>query len=178
MTVQSPMTGSTMDRRLRPFALGLALLDRGVAWVVIAMMAVMVTIVSAQVFLRYVLNSSIGWADEVSRLAFIWAIFLAIPLGVKVGAHIGIEMLTSRLRPRLQETLERAIAAVCVGLMLLVCYQAAVITIEQWDEKMASLELSAALFILAVAIGAAHSALHLFWIVLTGRPRSATMATE
>ena len=35
---------------------------------------------------------------------------------------------------------------------------------------MASLEFSAAWFILALAVGCAHSALHLLWIVLTGKP--------
>jgi TRAP-type C4-dicarboxylate transport system permease small subunit len=39
----------------------------------------MVAVVSAQVALRYGFNRSIDWADEVGRLAFVWAIFLAIP---------------------------------------------------------------------------------------------------
>lgn len=41
----------------------------------------MVATVTAQVVLRYGLNLSIDWADEVSRLAFVWSIFLAVPLG-------------------------------------------------------------------------------------------------
>ena len=38
------------------------------------------------------LNSSIGWADEMSRLTFVWSIFLGIPLGIRAGAHIGMEL--------------------------------------------------------------------------------------
>jgi hypothetical protein len=47
-----------------------------------------------------------------------------------------------------------------------------VITWDQWDEQMASVNASAALFILALAVGGFHSALHLVWIVLTGKPQA------
>lgn len=157
----------------------LALLDRLAGWTIIVMMSVMVTVVSAQVFMRYVLNSSIGWADEISRLTFVWSIFLAIPLGIRAGAHIGIELLTARLPAPLQAVLARAIAAVGAALMALVAWESAKISIEQWDEKMASTDFSAAIFILALALGCAHSALHLAWIVLTGPPtRRLAIATE
>ena len=145
-------------------------LDRVAGVTIIVAMVVMVGVVSAQVFLRYALNSSFGWADEVSRLTFVWSIFLAIPLGVRAGAHIGIEILVTRLAPAARSALARAVALVGCGLMLIVGYESVVITIDQWDEKMASLELSAALFIVAVAIGALHAALHLAWITITGNP--------
>ena len=140
------------------------------AWTIVGLIAVMVAVVSAQVFLRYALNSSLGWADEVSRLMFVWSIFLAIPLGIKLGVHIGIEMLTARLPAAVQEVLARLVALVSAALMALVAYEAAVITWDQWDEQMASVNASAALFILALTVGCAHSALHFLWIVLAGKP--------
>ena len=63
--------------------------------------------------------------------------------------------------------------------MLLVAWQSAVMAFDQWDELMASMEASAAWFIVAVCVGCAHAALHLAWIVLTGKPQmSASTATE
>jgi TRAP-type transport system small permease protein len=150
--------------------LGLAALDVAAAWTIVTLVAVMVAVVSAQVFMRYALNSSIGWADEVSRLMFVWSIFLAIPLGIRLGAHIGIEMLTARLPAPVRDVLARAVAFLGAALMALVCYEAAVITWDQWDEQMASVNASAALFILALFVGCGHAALHLAWIVLAGRP--------
>jgi TRAP-type C4-dicarboxylate transport system permease small subunit len=164
----SPVPGTGWRRH---YANGLAALDVAAAWTIVALMAVMVTVVSAQVFMRYALNSSIGWADEVSRLMFVWSIFLAIPLGIKLGVHIGIEMVTARLPARVQDALGRAVALAGAALMALVCYEAAIITWSQWDEQMASVDASAALFILALAAGGAHSALHLLWIVLAGKPK-------
>ena len=154
----------------RPYAFGLAVLDVAAAWMIVGLVTVMVAVVSAQVFMRYALNSSIGWTDEVSRLMFVWSIFLAIPLGIKLGVHIGIEMVTARLPAMLQDMLARLVALLCAALMALVCYEAAVITRDQWDEQMASVNASAALFILALAVGCGHSALHFLWIVLAGRP--------
>jgi TRAP-type C4-dicarboxylate transport system permease small subunit len=146
-------------------------LDVAAAWTIVALMAVMVAVVSAQVFMRYALNSSIGWADEVSRLMFVWSIFLAIPLGIKLGVHIGIEMVTARLPAAVRGPLARAVAAASAALMALVCYEAIVISWDQWDEQMASMNASAGLFILALAVGCGHSALHLIWIALTGKPK-------
>jgi TRAP-type C4-dicarboxylate transport system permease small subunit len=164
----SPVSGTGWRRH---YANALAALDVAAAWMIVGLMAVMVVVVSAQVFMRYALNSSIGWADEVSRLMFVWSIFLAIPLGIKLGVHIGIEMFTARLPAGVQDALARAVALVSAALMALVCYEAIVISWDQWDEQMASVNASAALFILALAVGCGHSALHLLWIVLSGKPQ-------
>jgi TRAP-type transport system small permease protein len=164
---------------LRPFARVLLALDTVAGWSIVVLISAMVVIVAVQVFLRYVTNTSLGWADEVSRLTFVWSMFLAIPLGIRAGVHIGMELLTSRLAPTVQNALARLMAAVAAALMVLVAYQAAVVAYDQWDEKMASLEASAAWFIVAVAIGCAHSALHLAMIIVHGKPVPAgPIATE
>lgn len=147
---------------------GLALLDRLVGGTVIAAMAAMVVVVSLQVLLRYVFNTSLDWAEDVARLLFVWSIFLAIPLGVKQGSHIAIELLTLHLRPAAQAYLFRAMALGCAALMAVVCYQAALLTVQQWDEFMPTLNVTAALFMVPVAFGAAHSALYFAKLAVSG----------
>ena len=88
------------------------------------------------------------------------------------ASHIGMEILTSRLPAPVQGALARLMAAIAAALMVLVAWQSAVVAFDQWDEKMASIEASAAWFIVAVAIGCAHSALHLVLIVLDGKPQA------
>ena len=164
---------------LRPYARFLMTLDTAAGWLIVGLISVMVIVVSVQVLLRYAVNSSLGWADEVSRLTFVWSMFLAIPLGIRAGVHIGIEVVTARLPEGARDALARAMAAIATALMILVTWQSVVVAFDQWDEKMASLEASAAWFIVAVAVGCAHSALHLILIVLDGRPaQSLTVATE
>lgn len=164
---------------LRPYARLLLALDTAAGWTIVALLSAMVVVVAVQVFLRYVTNTSLGWADELSRLTFVWSIFLAIPLGIRAGVHIGMEIVTGRLPARVQDLLARAMAAIAASLMVLVTWQAVAVAYDQWDEKMASLEASAAWFLVAVAIGCAHSALHLVMIVVHGRPTQAiAVATE
>jgi TRAP-type C4-dicarboxylate transport system permease small subunit len=157
------------QRWLRPFGALLARLDTAAGWAIVALMTVMVGVVSLQVAMRYLLNSSIGWADELSRLTFVWSIFLGIPLGIRAGAHIGMEIVTARLPGPVRGALARFMAVVAAALMILAAYEAATVAWDQWDEKMASFEASAQWFLVALAVGCAHSALHLVWIALAGR---------
>lgn len=159
-----------MARRgpLRPFALALASVDVVAAWAIVVAVCFMVAIVGVQVVLRYLFNSSLSWSEELSRLAFIWAMFLGIPLGVRYGAHIGINVLTVRLPELQRRLLARGVALVGAAMMCLVAWQSVRIAWEQWDEFMVSVDLSSGWFMLAVAFGAAHSMLHLLWIVLHG----------
>jgi TRAP-type transport system small permease protein len=161
----SPMRGS---RPLRPLAHVIAGLDVAVGWSLVLMISVMVAVVSAQVALRYVLNSSIDWADELARLCFVWSIFLAIPLGLKGGGHIGIEMVAARLPPRLKRAVACGVAVIGACLLLLVAFESAVMAWDQWDELMASMQASAAWFLVPLVIAGVHGALHLIWQAITG----------
>jgi TRAP-type C4-dicarboxylate transport system permease small subunit len=146
-------------------------LDAIVAMLVILAMAGIVTTISEQVFLRYALNSSFDWAEEVSRLLFVWSIFLAIPLGVKQGAHVGIDLLTSHWPPSASTALFRVTSLIGIALMGVVAWQAAILTRDQWDEPMTTLDFSIGLFMLPLAIGAAHAILHLLIAAIDGAPR-------
>jgi TRAP-type C4-dicarboxylate transport system permease small subunit len=163
---------------LRPLAAAIAALDVAASWTIVVLLSAMVAVVSAQVFLRYAFNSSLGWADEISRLTFVWTIFLAIPLGIKAGVHIGMEILTQRLPLSLQDSLARLMAAAGAGLMLLVAWQSALLATDQWDELMASADASASWFIVPLVLGCAHSALHLLWITLTGKHKPEADMTD
>jgi TRAP-type transport system small permease protein len=161
----APMRG---NKPLKPLAHAIATLDVAVGWSLVGMVSVMVAVVSTQVALRYLFNSSIDWADELARLCFVWSIFLAIPLGLKSGAHIGIEMIASRLPQPFQSLVARTVAVLGAGLLLLVAWESAVMAWEQWDELMASMPASAAWFIVPLAICGVHGALHLLWQAFTG----------
>lgn len=148
----------------------LALMDRAIMAALLISVTVMVSVVSAQVALRYGLNRSLDWADEVSRLAFVWSIFLAIPLGVRQGAHIGIDIVVSKMPAALQKLLRRAAAALSAAMMFAIAWAALGVAHEQWDELMSTLDWSVGWFIVPVGIGALLSAVHLVRIVIAGPP--------
>lgn len=153
-------------------------LDQLVTGLLLAAVAVMVGVVSAQVALRYGFNRSIDWADEIGRLAFVWSIFLAIPLGVRQGAHIGIDIVSDKLPEAWRGMLKRAGAAVCALMMFAIAWAALGVAREQWDELMATLDWSVGWFIVPVGMGALLSALHLLRIVVVGPPAAQVGGAE
>src|SRR5471030_2796358 len=99
-------------------------IDRASRWVIVGASAAMITVVTVQVLLRYAFNSSIDWSDEVSRLLFVWCMFLAIPLGIREGAHVGIELLTVHIPEKPRALLAKACALTAAAMMAVVCWQA------------------------------------------------------
>lgn len=156
----------------------LDLLDRAVTGALLVAVTTMVGVVSAQVALRYGLNQSIDWADEISRLAFVWSIFLAIPLGVRQGAHIGIDMVVMKFSPAVQQLLRRVAALISALMMGVIAWAALRVAIEQWDEMMSTLDWSVGWFIVPVGVGAALSALHLVRIAIQGPPDAVVGGAE
>ena len=153
----------------------LARLDRVARWTIIVTTAAMIIVVSVQVFLRYIFNTSIDWSDEISRLLFVWCMFLAIPLGIREGAHVGVELLVSHFPPALRRQIARAMSGVGIVLMGIVFYQTVVIAYETWDELLPTVNLSTNWFLVPLALCAAHSILHL--IQLLWRDAVRTVAT-
>lgn len=141
---------------------------RMVGWVdsvtygaIVLAMGLMTVIVSSQVFMRYVMSSSIDSADELSRLCFIWAIFLAIPHGVKHGVHVGIDLFTMMMPEKLREALFRIMAGCSTLLMIMVMLGGWVATVDRWPELMPTLPVTSAIYFIAVLVCGAHSLLHL-----------------
>ena len=166
------MTSSVQGRaQVRPLSLLMRLVgrfDQVSYFIIVAAMAAMTALVSAQVFYRYVLSSSIDSADELSRLFFIWAMFMAIPPGIKHGVHIGIDILVRALSPSVQEKLFRLMCAASAVLMLLVFYVTIYVTADKWQDMMPTVNITAAVYYIPVLISAGHSVLHLLIFALGG----------
>jgi TRAP-type C4-dicarboxylate transport system permease small subunit len=64
---------------------------------VIFFVSMMLILVSVNVFCRYVLHNSIGWAFELSRYLFIYVALLAAALAYKDNEHIACEILINRI---------------------------------------------------------------------------------
>jgi TRAP-type C4-dicarboxylate transport system permease small subunit len=77
----------------------------------------------AQVVCRYVLNSSLFWAEEAVIYAMVWLAFLGSSLLLEDWGHIGINALLRAVTPRVRVVLVFGIhAAMLVFLAFLVFY--------------------------------------------------------
>ena len=53
----------------------------------------LVGILAAQVFFRYVLHTGLSWSEEVSRFCFVWFVYISASLSAQRGTHIRITLL-------------------------------------------------------------------------------------
>ncbi|MBV6272519.1 TRAP transporter small permease [Alcaligenaceae bacterium CGII-47] len=80
-------------------------------------LAVMGVLVFGNVVMRYVFNSSIAVSEELSRLLFVWLIFLGAILASAQRTHIGYDSLVQRASPRIR----KALGLFTGALMLIAC---------------------------------------------------------
>jgi TRAP-type C4-dicarboxylate transport system permease small subunit len=84
---------------------------------VLTAFAVMVVLVIAQVFFRYILQVSVPWTEEAARWIYAWQIFLGSALAARRGLHLRATFLLDRFPSRLRAVVDFAIGL--AGLLFL-----------------------------------------------------------
>jgi TRAP-type C4-dicarboxylate transport system permease small subunit len=146
----------------------LVVTDRVSYAAIVAVMAAMTILVSVQVICRYLFSYSIDSADELSRLFFVWAMFLAIPHGVRYGVHVGIDLVVRMLSLPAQEIVFRLVNLAGFVLMAIVFAVSWTATADKWQELMPTLPITAAVYYIPILISTGHSALHLLGQTFAG----------
>jgi len=146
--------------------------DIGARLLVVFGAGLMIAVVSTQVIIRYVFNDSLDWADEISRIAFVWTIFLAIPLGIREGTHVGIEILIKRFPDKLQKIISRITNILAAALMLVIFWGSIIVASTTWSERLGAVDITSSVFFFPITISALHSALHLIHLAILPAERS------
>ncbi|MGM8212925.1 TRAP transporter small permease [Virgibacillus sp. W0430] len=69
-------------------------------------LSVMLVITFIQVVLRYVFNSPLVWAEEITLILLVWYGYLVIAILIRSKEHIALEFLYSKLGRKLQKGLD------------------------------------------------------------------------
>jgi len=88
-------------------------------------LAVMTTLVVAQVVFRYGLNTGSSFTEELARYAMIWMALFAAAVGVREASHIRIDFvpeLLARLAPRLNRVLRFGLDLVSLTVFLVLLW--------------------------------------------------------
>lgn len=82
----------------------------------------MAILVAAQVFCRYVLNSSLFWSEELARYMLVWLSFLGATVAYYRNLHPGVDALTSRISPDKQRVTQLFVhtTSMCLALIMVV----------------------------------------------------------
>jgi TRAP-type C4-dicarboxylate transport system permease small subunit len=102
------------------------ILDNGLEWICILLLAVITVDLLLGVFSRYVLGRTFVWYDEVARACFMWLVFLSSAVAVRKGAHFGLHMFVEVMPPRLKR------AVLLLTPLTIIVFSAALVSLG-WD---------------------------------------------
>jgi TRAP-type C4-dicarboxylate transport system permease small subunit len=97
-------------------------------------MSILVVIVVAGVFFRYVLGSSIPWSEEIGRYLMIWLGFLGASLALREGSHVGVELVRNWLPPRVATWLGGVARGAVAGFLFIATYYGVTLVANLWDQ--------------------------------------------
>jgi TRAP-type C4-dicarboxylate transport system permease small subunit len=98
-------------------------LDAAARWVAMALSTLIILILSAQIFFRYFLNSSIVWSEEVATWCLVWLVFIGGAAIMRRWDHVHIPMLIQKLPLGLRPAVILfAKLATCVAVALIAWY--------------------------------------------------------
>lgn len=149
-------------------------------WVLGAALAGIVVVSLVNVFMRYVLASSIVWADEVARLSFIVVSFVGAGLAVAYGAHLVIDTVVDRVnasRP-MGRVWRWLIVAISISFFLVLIIGGLGQATRNFGQVSPALRISLGYLYLAVPAGAAVMLINYLGVLVFGPRALPTQAEE
>jgi len=126
---------------------------------IVFLLVVLSILMVVAVFYRYVLNDSIYWSNEVSRILLVFISFLGSSVAYKHKAHIGIDIFIDRLSGKNKKALNFIIELFFLLFWLLVFFESFKLMPIFLMQTTATLEIPYAYFFSAVPISS------LLWII-------------
>lgn len=133
--------------------------DDSIVFIVFWALAIVVFL---QFFSRYVLNSSIGWTEEIARYLLIAVTFIGAAMAVRKRSHIAVEFLHRYLGPQAERRLRILLDVISVLFYGASAWIAAKLSLRT-KQMMASVDISKSLIYWAVCAGFVAMALYAAW---------------
>lgn len=120
----------------------------------------MIVLVIANVFLRYLFNYSIFWAEEVATICFVWCVFVGASATYKHKMDMGIDVLITKTPPAVEKAIRLAVTLVLLAINGYIFYMAMIFTNIAWVKPTAVLGVSSAVVNSALIVGFGLITLH------------------
>lgn len=122
-------------------------------WLAGTGLILMTVIISAQVFMRYIMNDSIVWSEPLSVILMGWFIFLGAAVGIREGYHLSFDVLLYFLPNGVKLILFSISDAVVALFGAGMAWYGAELALSAWNVKLPSLGISGAVDFLPLVIG-------------------------
>ena len=159
------------------------ILDRLEEWIISLMLLAMTGLTFVQVVMRYVFNSGMTWALELTTVFFAIMIFVGVSYGVRVGSHIGVDALVKLLpagKRKAVALLAVALSLVYVGFILTGSMQY-VLKMKDVGIELEDMSIERWQVLAVMPLGMALTGfrfLQIFYDLITGRADSLRLADE
>lgn len=81
------------------------------------LLAGIVLLISANVFMRYILNDSLSWGEELTLWIFVWFVWLSVSYAFQKGAHVKITVTRDLLSERGAKILSVVVDVMVLGFL-------------------------------------------------------------
>ena len=115
----------------------------------------MVILLTTELLLRNLVGSSIDWYDEVSRILFLWSVFLGAAVGVRDRTHYSVTLLTHGVSNEVRRRLQFAADLIVATIALTLLRQALSLVVIEQHQLLSVTRLSASWVDGSVAVSAA-----------------------
>lgn len=143
---------------------GLRLLERYFEpTVIVFSLAVVIALLFADVVARFAFQTSVRWAGEVARFAFVYMIYFGISYAIRERRHLRVTLLVDAVPVRLRRWVMTVSEAVFLVYSVAVCWLGIVITQNAIDrgQSLAATEWPTAWLYAAIILSGGLSALRL-----------------
>lgn len=84
-----------------------------------ALLAAIVLLIFGNVFMRYIMNASLSWGEELTLWLFVWFVWLGVSYAFHTGDHVRITVLRDILSERARLYADVVIALLVLGFLLI-----------------------------------------------------------
>lgn len=94
-------------------------LFRGIEVLIAIFLAIMIALVFINVVLRYGFSMGFAWSEEISRLCFIYLVYLGAIGAMRDNQHLIIDSILTRIQPRAQKAVFLLVQAGIIWVMVI-----------------------------------------------------------
>jgi TRAP-type C4-dicarboxylate transport system permease small subunit len=156
------------------------LFQRAGLFLTAATLGVALVVMTAQIFSRYVVGSSLVWAEELSRYALIWSTLIGAAVAYRQAQHVGVTVLLERLPSALAGPLLRVVHGLTLAFALVMVWQGGSLALRNFarDQLTPALQVPIAWANLAIPGGGLLLAIAALEALLKARPVSTIAVVE
>jgi len=141
-----------------PLAAFGALID----WAVVAIGAVMISLVFANVLL-HVVSKDFAWVTELAELLMVWVTFLGGACAVRRGAQMTITEFIDKLHGRARSAADAAVDLFAAGVLGALVWYGINLTIAGWGNELTVLHVPMSVQYFGMPVGCAAMLVWVFW---------------